>query len=1139
MTIVNKLTGRFVVILASVTLLFGALWIAGPIQVLHELGQFPVWSIVSILAISAVNLIVVSLRLSRILMYFGITLPAGMALRANISGHLAGLFVISIFGQVIGRHLALRQFGVSSVLVATLTVYERVVLVLVGGGLCLTGAILLIDRITIMNFLTDLSMLEVTLTCVGGLVLSQWIGRSRFERQLAQSMWTFQNVLNFLEVGGITLVAQSLVLGAFVVGIMALNPQANLISVIAAAAVISFAASMPVTVNGWGLRELTAVYVLGYIGVPSSSALAVSICVGICSTLIILASAPLALKKSTVLTDVKAPATDADMTPVLGKNMVSLEKAAVWVISMTAAVLIFFQIHVALPGGAVNLNLADPLAIIALATVLAQGVSTRQAPRWWVVGLNWTLVLISFVFVFAFVRGAQEIGVTQWAFASRVMGWLVLLGYLSIGYLLVFFTGTHGLRRFAETLISTAVVVVVVQVLARWLVFFGSDMVQITPNFEGFAGNRNAFSYQLLTCSVLILAYSAAYFRVDRLVARKSSFTKNNVDFGPLAKGLKKLGPRRVLFSLLHGIILGGIVFTGSLGGLIAGAILLALAWVFRIGDRRLIELSLLFCVLVWKLPHLVSWLQMQFGMEGVGVLEVMINTHLSGDQSHYLRWQTIIKGLEMWWESPIFGAGLGVFIAQSTQWIDKPTVIHNTPIWVLSELGLFGLAIFLWAFYVLIRSVRRVGGLLPKHRIVLMLLIVFSIFGLVHEIFFQRIFWLVLGASAGLCASSPVVRGQVAKVVFHIITGLNTGGAERMLTRLVGTPSGDGIKHCVVSLMDEGEFGDEIKAKGVPLFTLGMMPRVPSPFALLHLIHILNREKPDVVMSWLYHADLMAFIAGTASGIKRKYWNLRCSDMTPVNRSISSRSMMWVLAKLSPYTDGVVVNSEAGKLHHESLGYRPKKWHVISNGVNLDQFRVNPASGEAVRAELGIPNDAILIGHVARFHPMKDHATLLEAAAKVIQTIPRVHFVLMGKDVSPNTPFFAEHLERGGTKGRVHLLGGQRDIPEMLSGFDLFVLSSSYGEGAPNVVIEAMASSLSCVVTDVGDAALIVSDTGRVVPTKDPAALSTAIMEQLALSDAERKTLGQRARLRVEEHYAIEAVIDRYQALIIEQASA
>ena len=374
--------------------------------------------------------------------------------------------------------------------------------------------------------------------------------------------------------------------------------------------------------------------------------------------------------------------------------------------------------------------------------------------------------------------------------------------------------------------------------------------------------------------------------------------------------------------------------------------------------------------------------------------------------------------------------------------------------------------------------------------------------------------------------------NGVTTKRVCHVITGLNTGGAERMLTRLVGAPGQTGLRHVVVSLMDEGVFGNEIRSKGVELYTLGMRRGAPSLHALWRLIKILRHEKPDIVMTWLYHADLLGSITAWFAGVPQLYWNLRCSDMTQAAQSLSSRLLRWALTRLSSYPTAVIANSEAGKRHHQSLGYRPKAWHVISNGVNLDQFHPDPHAGAALRAELGLTEKVVLIGHLARFHPMKGHAFLLNAASKVILENDDAQFVLAGRDVTVDTPFFAEQLSRTELAGRIHVLGDRRDIPRILAGFDMLVLSSSYGEGAPNVVIEAMACGIPCVVTDVGDAALIVDGAGRTAPPHDEPALANAILDILALSQAERQSLGRQARARAEEFYAIEAVTKRYRSL-------
>lgn len=1116
------------IILVSAAFLAAALWIAGPDDVLADLQKFPAWSIISVFGLLALNLVVVTLRLARILTHFGITLSPTTVTRASISGHLAGLLIVSIFGQVVGRQLALRRFGVSSMLVATLTAYERVILVVMSASICFVGAALLIDQSVVFDFLTKISLFEIALVVGGGLVLSAFMGRSRFEMRLLSRTAAWSNITNFLEVGIVTIVAQLLVLASFVVAVLALNPDVNWFYVLAAAAIISFAASLPLTVNGWGVRELTAVYTLEQLGISSSNALAVSILIGLCSTAVILAAAPVVLKKNAASNsnDVDSTGEHKSLSDAILPGRLSkaeIEKAAVWVLAMAAAVLIFIQIHVELPNGVINLNLADPFAILALAATLAHAITTLQFPRWRIAGFSFWLMIISALIIFAFVRGVLEIGVTQWAFASRLMGWLLLLGYLSIGYQLVSHAGTHGLRRFAETMVATAVVILVFQISVRWLSVSGwGEWFGITEwgkgfnfssNFEGYAGNRNAFAFQLLVCSVLLLAYSAFYTRAGQ--QKTHTFIS-----------------RQVIFALLHGIVLVGIVYTGSLGGLITGVVLLVLAWVWKQADRRMIELSVLIGGVIWSLPFAFIWLLNQFGATPDGIKGAMIQTGVSPGGSNALRWETITKGLELWWENPLFGTGLGVFIEQSTTWFGKTTVIHSTPVWLLTEFGLIGTGVLVWVAFVFVQALRKNWKALPAYRIVALLLVVFAIFSLVHDIFYQRIFWLVLGGAVAISFYHRKALGDAPKLICHIITGLNTGGAERMLTRLVGADAGGGGRHMVVSLMDEGVFGKEIRAKGVELYTLGMRRGVPSPHALWRLVQLVRREKPDVLMTWLYHADLLGFVAGRLAGIKRMYWNLRCSDMTKANQSILSRLLMWLLARLSLFPTVVLANSEAGKRHHQSLGYHPKKWRVISNGVNLDQFHPDPDAAVALHARLGLSDDAVLVGHLARFHPMKDHATLLKAAAAVLKSNPEAHFVLVGRDVDTHNTTLSELVQNTGHAERIHLLGDRRDVPQLLAGLDLLTVSSAYGEGAPNVIIEAMACAVPCVVTDVGDAALIIDGAGRVVQPRDPAALAEAIAHFLNLPSAERGALGQKARARAVEHYDINSVIKRYQTL-------
>jgi hypothetical protein len=300
--------------------------------------------------------------------------------------------------------------------------------------------------------------------------------------------------------------------------------------------------------------------------------------------------------------------------------------------------------------------------------------------------------------------------------------------------------GAHGLRRFAETVVSTAVVVVVAQIVLRWLDHSGwLSGLHVTRNFEGYAGNRNAFAFQMLVCSILLLAYSPQYKRADRrsflMIAAGGvgNASKKNMKACRVAGG----GLRQ--FALLHGIVLAGLVFSASRAGLITGVILLASAWVARLADRRMIGLSVAFAILIWVLPQL-----MIGGLLAAGGVQSMFSV----ESSNLERWESITRGFGMWMDSPFLGAGLGVFIERSTEWFKKPLVIHSTPVWILAELGLVGMGVIILALVSLARVVHRGGMALPAHRIIVMLLLVFMVFGIVHEIFYQRIFWLVLGAA-------------------------------------------------------------------------------------------------------------------------------------------------------------------------------------------------------------------------------------------------------------------------------------------------------------------------------------------------------------------------------------------------------
>jgi glycosyltransferase involved in cell wall biosynthesis len=366
---------------------------------------------------------------------------------------------------------------------------------------------------------------------------------------------------------------------------------------------------------------------------------------------------------------------------------------------------------------------------------------------------------------------------------------------------------------------------------------------------------------------------------------------------------------------------------------------------------------------------------------------------------------------------------------------------------------------------------------------------------------------------------------------IVHLITGLETGGAERMLARLVAQMNRERFPSAVVSMTGVGRIGREIADAGVSLHSLGMPRGLPDPRAIPKLARVMRAVRPAIVQTWLYHADLLGFLVQRLGLAPHLIWNLRCTEST------GSPVVRWMLTRLSGLPNAVIANSETGKRFHETIGYRPRRWLTIPNGFDMAALRPNREAGRQQRAELGIRSDAAAILMPARFDPMKDHATFVAAAARVAAGCRDVVFALAGAGADPTNNALNSMIAAHGLNGRILLLGERCDLDALYPAFDSVVLSSAYGEGCPNVLGEAMACGVPCVATDVGDSALMIGDTGQVVPPGNPAALAAGIERLIGLPPEERHALGIRARDRIRRDYDLDAIVARYEALYEEIA--
>jgi glycosyltransferase involved in cell wall biosynthesis len=365
---------------------------------------------------------------------------------------------------------------------------------------------------------------------------------------------------------------------------------------------------------------------------------------------------------------------------------------------------------------------------------------------------------------------------------------------------------------------------------------------------------------------------------------------------------------------------------------------------------------------------------------------------------------------------------------------------------------------------------------------------------------------------------------------VVHLITGLYVGGAETMLYKLLERIDRACFENVVISLREIGPVGRSIEQLGIPVYSLGMKRGAITPGQYLALWGLLRRLRPALLQSWLYHADLLALVAGRPAGVQRIVWNLRSSDIVPH----SARSTAWVVkacALLSGRPDAVICNSYAGKAFHSRQGYHPRLWAVMPNGFDLNRFKPDPEARASVRAELGICPEDVLIGLVARFDPAKDHHTFLRAALQLADADPRVQFLLAGSDVVSSNVEIESIVARHPARKRIHLLGERSDIPRITAALDI-ATCSSLSEGFANVIGEAMSCGVPCVVTDVGDSALIVANTGVTVPPGSPEALASGWRKLIEAGPAARAEMGVAARRRVEQNYSLEAVTRKYESL-------
>lgn len=365
------------------------------------------------------------------------------------------------------------------------------------------------------------------------------------------------------------------------------------------------------------------------------------------------------------------------------------------------------------------------------------------------------------------------------------------------------------------------------------------------------------------------------------------------------------------------------------------------------------------------------------------------------------------------------------------------------------------------------------------------------------------------------------------------MITSLNIGGAEQALYRLLAGGLKDRLDPRVVSLREGGAFGESLRELGVPTVEIGI-GRNPLEWgrAIQLLKQEVKRYRPTAVQGWMYHGNLAASLAARMTPGPRPavVWNIRHSLYSLAAEKPLTRQVIRVNRWASPKADAIIYNSRLSREQHEAFGFAADCGQVIPNGFDTERLQPGAGCGQAERETLSIPQGSMVIGLVARFHPMKDHASFLRAAVEVMQQRSDVMCLLAGREVNMENPALAGIVPQD-MEERFRFVGERDDVPALMRAMDVFC-QSSWSEAFPNVLGEAMALGVPCVATDVGDSRDIVGNTGEIVPPSDSDALAKSLLVMLDRTPEKRAALGSEARARIKTRYALPSVVEQYREL-------
>ena len=348
------------------------------------------------------------------------------------------------------------------------------------------------------------------------------------------------------------------------------------------------------------------------------------------------------------------------------------------------------------------------------------------------------------------------------------------------------------------------------------------------------------------------------------------------------------------------------------------------------------------------------------------------------------------------------------------------------------------------------------------------------------------------------------------------------------MLYQVLKYRSDAELQYKVISLGGGQYYEELIRELGYVVVELAFLKK--PVFSTIRLCREIKNA--DTLCCWMYHANLVGFLAGRCTGVPRIVWCVRHSDLSPAHNKARTLCINRICARLSKKVTTILYNGNRARLVHEAMGYCPENGFVVDNGCDSDEYAPDESARDSFRKELGIQADNPLVLSVTKDTPIKDVPTFLKAISLLRKNNDKIFAVLCGPGVDNNSTQLAELCQALGLKqGRdVAFLGMRHDVPRLLAACDLYVLHSA-GEAFPNALIQAMSCGCLCITTDVGDARRIINNDEFVVPPEDSERLARKIDQVLQLSDEGKETIKRDNRERAKTEFNIKCIVKKYEA--------